>query len=310
MQKRKKFQKNSSQIISLEGNEEEGIIIAHFGATTEVETSKGEVIRCHLRKNFEPTMTGDRVLWRLQQDKSGLIVQLLPRTTLLARPENSKRTKLIAANIDLIVIVTAPPPVLSFRLIDRYIVAAENLQIPPVILLNKIDLLNETEFSEIKHNLEQYKKIGYPVIFSSVYEKNGLAALSGTLKNKTCVLVGVSGVGKSSIIRALTGVTDIMIGQSSQSHLGKHTTTTSRLYHIPASGSIIDSPGVREFALWHLDKNQILKGFVDFQPFLGNCKFRNCEHQSEPGCALKQAVLENQIHPERWKSFQEIWDEV
>src|SRR5688572_12748475 len=117
------------------GNEREGLIIAHFGATAEVEDASGQIYRCHLRKNNEPVITGDRVLWRLENDGTGIVVMYQPRKSLLSRPEGPKKVKLIAANIDAIIIVSAPPPIFSEYLIDRYLVAAENLNITPVILL-------------------------------------------------------------------------------------------------------------------------------------------------------------------------------
>ena len=315
MQKKKNFQKNSNKKGTskthvhekLDGTEFEGLVVAHFGASAEVEDKAGQVYHCHLRRNAEPCITGDRVLWRFEQDhKTGVVAGVLPRHSLLARPERNNKVKLIAANVDEIVIVMAPPPLLSFRLIDRYLVAAEYLKIPAVIVFNKVDLLSEEELLELKHSFSIYQKMGYPVIYSSIYQ-SGLHELGEYIKEKTVVLVGVSGVGKSSIIAAFTGLTNIMIGNvSTIAQLGKHTTTTTRLYHLPQGGSLIDSPGVREFSLWHLPPADVLQGFIDFHPFLGTCQFRNCLHQTEPGCALLQAVENKEISLDRWESFQEI----
>jgi ribosome biogenesis GTPase len=314
MQKKRNLHKQSDKKTEkilvhekLDGSERNGLLVAHFGASAEVEDPAGDVFHCHLRRNAEPSVTGDEVLWRLEKDnETGVVVSVLPRRSLLARPEKHNKLKLIAANIDAIIIVVAPPPLLSERLIDRYLVAAENLKIQPVILLNKVDLLSEEELAELKEDLSVYTKMGYPVIYSSIYQ-DGLHDLGSFLMGKTGVLVGVSGVGKSSIIAAFTGLANIMIGDvSTVARLGKHTTTTTRLYHLPRGGNLIDSPGVREFSLWHLPQAEILQGFVDFHPFLGLCKYRNCLHQSEPGCALLQAVAENKISSERWHSYQEI----
>ena len=314
MQKKKNFQKNPNKHADkafvhekLDGTEQEGLIIAHFGASAEVEDNAGHVYHCHLRRNAEPSITGDHVLWRLEQDnKTGIVASVLPRQSLLARPERKNKLKLIAANVDAIIIATAPAPLLSERLIDRYLVAAANLNIPAAILLNKIDLLTEQELTELKAALSVYQKMGYPVIYSSIYQ-DGLKDLGEYLLGKTSVLVGASGVGKSSIIAAFTGLTDIMIGEvSTAARLGKHTTTTTRLYHLPQGGNLIDSPGVREFSLWHLPPSDILQGFIDFRPYLGACQFRNCSHHSEPGCGLLEAVAENKISPDRWASYQEI----
>lgn len=293
-----------------DGSEREGSVIAHFGTVVEVEDDNGVIYRCHLRKNQEPIITGDRVLWHLEKDNTGIVIASLPRKSLLTRPEKNHRNKLIAANIDVIVVVVAPPPNFSESLLDRYLVAAESRDIPAIILLNKIDLLNEDALIAMKKRLDKYTKMGYDVIYSSIFIKNGLHALLHALKNKRCVLVGVSGVGKSSIIMALTGHQQIKIGDVSSSHQGKHTTTTTRLYSLPEGGSLIDSPGVREFSLGDMPANEVIKGFIEFQPFIGLCKFRNCHHQSEPGCALQGAVAEGKISPERWQSYLDIIENI
>lgn len=312
MQKKKNFQKNAEKRSKqqtyvhekLDGTEREGLIVAHFGATADVEDVDGQVYHAHLRRNAEPCMTGDKVLWRLEKDNTGIVASVLPRTSLLARPEKANKMKLIAANIDAMVIVSAPYPLFFERLIDRYIVSAELLNVQPIVLLNKVDLLSGEALTETKDYLSIYEDIGYSVLYSSVYTDDGLQQLSNALMGKTSVLVGVSGVGKSSIIAALTGVKDIKIGEVSQS--GKHTTTTTRLYHLPEGGNLIDSPGVREFTLWHLAPEDIIKGFVELYALLGECKFRNCQHHSEPGCALLQAVEDETISPDRWNSYREM----
>lgn len=316
MQKKKNFQKNAEKRSKqqpyvhekLDGTERNGLIVAHFGATADVEDVDGQIYHAHLRRNAEPCMTGDKVLWRLEKDNTGIVASVLPRKSLLARPENASKMKLIAANIDAMVIVTAAYPLFSERLIDRYMVAAELLNVKPILLLNKVDLLDGVALAEIQKYLSIYERIGYSVLYSSVYTEDGLKPLSDELMGKTSVLVGVSGVGKSSIIAALTGVKDIKIGEVGLA--GKHTTTTTRLYHLPQGGDLIDSPGVREFTLWHLQPEEIMKGFVELHPFLGECKFRNCQHNSEPGCALLQAVEENKISSHRWDSYHEMLQDM
>jgi ribosome biogenesis GTPase len=317
MQKKKNFQKSTEKRTKqqtyvhekLDGTEREGLIVAHFGATADVEDSDGKVYHAHLRRNAEPCITGDKVLWRLEKDNTGIVASVLPRASLLARPEKANKIKLIAANIDTMVIVTAPYPLFSERLIDRYIVAAELLQIKPIILFNKVDLLNDELLVEIQEYLSTYEEIGYTVLYSSVYNDYGLDQLRDVLMDKTSVLVGVSGVGKSSIIAKLTGVDDIKIGDVGQ-QAGKHTTTTTRLYHLPQGGNLIDSPGVREFTLWHLAPDEIIKGFVEMYSYMGECKFRNCQHNNEPGCALLEALEEEKISSDRWDSYQEILQDM
>ena len=288
------------------GDEQEGLLIAHYGATAEVETSNGVIERCHIRKNLADVITGDRVLWRHEKENVNVIVDHLPRASLLARPEKNGKLKAIAANIDALIIVTAPPPALSEYLLDRYLVAAENVNIQPVILVNKIDLLDVSNETEVKKRLAIYENIGYPVLYSSTRTQQGIASLREFLHNKTCALVGISGVGKSSLIRALAPNEDVKVGEISPKGTGKHTTTMTRLYHLPQSGDLIDSPGVREFSLWHMDPDAILKGFIEFQPFLKECRFGDCKHIKEPHCAVQQAILDNKISQERFNSYQEI----
>jgi ribosome biogenesis GTPase len=187
---------------------------------------------------------------------------------------------------------------------DNYLVAAEYLKIQPIILLNKIDLLDNNQFHEMKEYLAFYEKIGYTIAYSSIFSENGLQPLSELLKDKTSVLVGVSGVGKSSIIASLTHSSDIMIGETSaHGGLGKHTTTTTHLYHLPSGGNLIDSPGVREFTLWHLLPEEIMQGFVEFENFSDQCKFRNCSHRTEPDCAILKALDEGKISHSRYESY-------
>lgn len=291
----------------LDGTEREGLLVTTFGAHAEVEDENGTLIRCHIRKNCDPVITGDRVYWVPEKEEhTGIIVGHLPRKSLLFRPESTHKQKLVAANLDAIIIVSAPPPVLSEDMIDRYLVAAETLKIQPVILINKIDLLNNTQKDDLTKQLAIYPKIGYRLIYSSAYTLDGLTELSTFLKDKTCVLVGASGVGKSSIIAALTTLSSIRIGETSANGLGKHTTTNTHLYHLPQGGNLIDSPGVREFGLWHIDQNDLLEGFIDFRPFFNQCKFRNCQHEKEPGCAVQNALKSGELDARRYASYLKI----
>lgn len=286
------------------GTEREGLLITTFGATAELEDEYGNIIRCHIRKNADPVITGDRVYWILENDGTGTILGPLPRKSLLSRPENAHHFKLIAANIDHVIIVTAPPPVLSEDMIDRYLVAAELLHIQPIILLNKMDLLDNEAREQILLRLSVYEKIGYTVIYSSTYTRDGLNQLDQFLREKTCVLVGASGVGKSSIIAALTSEQTIRVAEVSHSSgLGKHTTTTTHLYHLPHGGNLIDSPGVREFGLWHATPDELLQGFIEFKNFMHGCKFRDCKHQKEPGCVIREAVSNHEIDERRFQSY-------
>lgn len=293
------------------GTERIGLLVSTFGAQGELEDEIGALVRCHMRKNADPVITGDQVYWLPEKEGTASVLGHLPRKNILGRPENAHKLKLIAANLDALIIVTAPPPILAEDMLDRYLVAAENLQIPPIILLNKMDLLTGQQLAQLQERLSDYEKMGYSVMYASTKTRDGLAALEQFLAHKTCVLVGASGVGKSSITAALTQGQSIKIGEiSAITSLGKHTTTTTRLYHLPSGGHLIDSPGVREFGLWHVSSAEILAGFIEFAPFLQRCKFRDCRHQSEPQCALKQAVADHKISPRRFQSYCKILREA
>ena len=288
----------------------QGVVISYFGNSVAVEEEDGQVFQCHLRRNQELPVVGDRVIWHLESADTGVILQILSRRSLLSRGDGRGKMKPIAANVDAIVIVMAPAPIFSDYLVDRYLIAAELLNIKPIIVLNKADLLNDSSRVAALAQLTPYGDINYPIILSSIYDKASLAALDASLKDKTCVLVGPSGVGKSSIIAALSQADSIRIGDVSAKGAGKHTTTATRLYHLPQGGHLIDSPGVREFNLWPVTKQEILRGFKEFQPVLTGCKFRDCSHLVEPGCAVQAAVASGKISAQRFASYQALMKEA
>lgn len=292
------------------GSEEEGLIISHFGKQVDVEALEGDkagqIFRCHLRTHLGQLVTGDRVIWRAGLEH-GVVVALLPRTSELVRPTNHGELKPVAANIDRIIITFAVEPQPFANLIDRYLVAAELSEIEPVLLLNKADLITESNRAEIEELLARYTKIGYRVLTASTTHEQGLEALLSELDGKISVFVGQSGVGKSSLINVLLPGVDIKVGElSEQTRKGKHTTTTARLFHFPHGGDLIDSPGIREFALWHIEPDRLLDGFIEFRPFLGHCKFRDCKHEHEPGCAILSAIENGDISASRMDSYQRI----
>ena len=292
------------------GPEQPGLVIAHYGASLDIESPQkpGLPQRCHLRSNLPPLVTGDRVIWRAGKDvDKGVVVALEERDSLLSRPDNFGRIKPVAANIDYIVLVIAPVPIPHANLIDRYLVAAETVGIEPVILLNKTDLLDETGEELLDDMLSVYEDLGYQVLRASTQTEAGLEPLKQLLDEHTSVFVGQSGVGKSSLVNALLPGVDTRVGDLSETTgKGTHTTTAAKLFHFPAGGTLIDSPGIREFGLWHIDKEQVLHGFREFRPFLGYCRFRDCQHEQEPGCALLQALEQGAIGEERMYSYRQI----
>jgi ribosome biogenesis GTPase len=293
------------------GPEETGLIIAHYGVQVEVEAQQGEragqVFRCHLRANLPAMVTGDRVVWRAGNQGIGVIVAQLPRSTELCRPDHRGQLKPVAANVDLIVIVFAPAPEPQANLIDRYLVAAEHSGIHPLLLLNKADLINADNEARLNDLLEAYRQLGYPLLEVSAHEGDGMEQLKERLKGHTSVFVGQSGVGKSSLVNQLLPEAQARVGALSEwSGQGQHTTTTAKLFHFPQGGDLIDSPGIREFGLMHVSRDDVEAGFIEFDGLLGHCRFRDCKHDREPGCALLMALEDGRIHPQRMHSYRSI----
>lgn len=287
--------------------EKHGLVISYFGHSVAVETEDGQVVLCHLHRNQALPVVGDRVIWQFEKSDTGTIDRILPRRSILAKgTAKGDLKKPLAANVDDLVIVMSPAPVFSEYLVDRYLIAAELLQIRPVIVLNKVDLLDDVARQVAYEQLEPYRRIGYSVIFCSVHTEQGLGEIDALLKDKTAVLVGPSGVGKSSIIAALKKDDEIKIGEVSAKGAGKHTTTATRLYHLPQGGQLIDSPGVREFTLWPINKQEVARGFREFADYAGHCKFRDCQHLKEPECGVLAAVTDGRMSEHRHQSYQTL----
>jgi len=286
------------------GPEQTGRVVAHYGANLEVEDQFHKTYHCLVRANLPGLVCGDEVVWQQADGDIGVITSLVPRKSLLARPDYHGNLKPVAANIDQMLIVVASEPAMEEDLINRYLVAAELTEISPLIVVNKIDLLGPSARQNLMARLNNYRSIDYPIIFTSTQQQDGLNDLRQSLTGKTSVFVGQSGVGKSSLIKSLIPDADIRIGElSSASGLGKHTTSVTILYHLDHSGSIIDSPGVREFGLGNVDLKTLAHGFVEFRSLLGQCKFKDCQHQQEPDCAIKRAVTNGEISQARYASF-------
>jgi ribosome biogenesis GTPase len=307
--KTRQQQLNSSKGKSL-GPEQSGLIISHHGKTLIVEDDNGQRIRCSARQNIGQPVCGDSIVWQSIDEQEGVITAIKDRTSLLVRPGFADRIKPVAANITLMCVVIAPRPAPQENLIDRYLVAAEHLNITPMIVCNKSDLIDEQELANWQTRFSVYQTIGYQLLMTNTRQAHGLDQLKNQLKDNRSILVGQSGVGKSSLINYLIPDREARVMElSSQIIQGQHTTSNSELYHLPGNeGEIIDSPGVRDFRLGHLDRRAIEQGFKEFRPYIGQCRFSDCRHENEPDCAILAAVNDGRIDAARFASYRAIVD--
>ena len=258
------------------GPEQPGLVVARFGKGVAVEDEAGALHHCLMRQNLGDVVCGDRVVWQGSKEGGGVVTAVEPRDSVLERHDAMRAgTKTMAANIDRMVIVAAPLPELSTALLDRYLAAAELTAIEPLIVINKIDLLDDESRGWLHEQLAHFEAIGYPLIYASTHTAHGLDELREALTGHTAILTGQSGVGKSSLINALLPDLDIAVGALHEATgLGTHTTTTATLYHLPEGGHLIDSPGIREFGLWNVTPEALETGFREIHATAPHCRFR------------------------------------
>lgn len=305
--------------VGLLGAEQPGLVITSFGKRVLIEAETGEHFRCAIRQHLGKLVAGDRVIWQTDIEAgTGVVVSVLPRTHEFSRPGFRGQTRMIAANIDFIGIVMPVLPGIHPDMIDRYLVGAAQLDIPVIIIINKVDLLeNDEDWDTIAALLEPYTQLGIEILPASTISHAGLHELQSFMDGKNSVFVGPSGAGKSSLINALIPDLGIRVGTLSEATgLGKHTTTNSILYHLPSmdesqkdGGNLIDSPGIRQFSPTACSVNDLASYYPDFAPFLGHCKYNNCTHSIEPNCAIKDAVESGDIAYSRYLSFQRMLEE-
>ena len=279
-----------------------GQVIAAFGRHYSVETENGEIISCVMRGKKGGIACGDQVECQLTTAGQGVIETIKPRTSLLYRSDAFKE-KIIAANATQIIIVVAAIPSFSEELINRCLVAVENENIAVLIVLNKADLTAPTQAA--MDTLSLYRDLSYPVLQLSAIKD--ISALRSYLTGHLSVLAGQSGMGKSTLLNALIpqarrATAEISLALDS----GCHTTTHSQLYHLDADSAIIDSPGFQEFGLNHIKDENLAWGFIEFHSYIGQCKFNNCRHTSEPGCAVILAVQAGKIHRKRLAFYHKL----
>jgi len=281
-----------------------GQVVAAYGRRFLVESRGGDFIPCLARGRHAQYACGDRVLVKRTAPGEGVIEAADPRSTLFLRAAPHRR-KLIAANATQVAVITAGEPSVSDELVCRVLVAAGSQGMRGLIVVNKTDL--EAPTAALRERLAPLARAGCPVVETSA--QRDVTALRSRLAGETTVLIGQSGMGKSTLVNAL--VPDAQATTQEISRFldsGRHTTSHTRLYRLDATSAIIDSPGVQEFGLAHLTPAEIERGFPELAPFAGRCRFRDCRHRTEPGCAVRDAAEAGAVHPRRLELLHRILD--
>lgn len=264
-------------------------------------------------------VVGDRVHLVEREDGPAIIQEVLPRRNQLSRrsavpmPTAHAHEQVIAANIDQVVpVFAAANPAPKWNMLDRYLCLAESLDLPSLIVITKLDLVQGAATEELLEIAENYRRIGYPVLLTSALKGQGLEQLSQALQPGLSVLLGKSGVGKTALLNALQPGLGLRVNQVSQvTGKGKHTTTHMEIFPLDSGGALVDTPGVREFGLWDLDDEELAYFYREMRPYIGRCRFRlDCAHMEEPGCAIRQAVVAGQISPRRYQSYLRLKEEL
>jgi len=280
-----------------------GLVVASFGNRGRLDPGDGTAERFVLKGRRLRAVCGDRVDWQAQEQGNELLVTAIhERDNALERPDSRGRTELVAANLSRLIIVLAPEPEPDFFIADRYLCAAEMMAIDTLIVWNKIDLK-----APVPDEITNYQSLGYTLLETSINTTGGLPEFAAALAAGISMLVGQSGVGKSSLINQLVPDTNAATSElSSVSREGKHTTTASIMHTLPSGGRLIDSPGVREFAPVIRDPARVEMGFREIVERATECRFSNCQHLREPSCAIKAAVESGAITARRYESYKRL----
>ena len=293
-------------------------MLVAYGNSGVVERADGERLVCKFRRSVGRPYCGDRVEVERADGDSLVVSAVLPRANEFVRAGPRGQRQAIAANLDQALIVVAPTPEPSRDLLERYLVAVHSLGIRPLIVLNKAEELAEAcarpgglAADSPLRRLDEYPALGYAVVRTSCKGQPGIDALTPLLTAQTSILVGQSGVGKSSLANALLPDLGLQIGELSRvTGKGTHTTTTTIMYTLPCGGRLVDSPGVWEYGLWTMTQTELADGFREFRPFQGQCRFRDCRHSGEPGCAVHAAVDAGAIREWRYQSYRRLLEQA
>ncbi len=285
----------------------EGLVIAHLGQGIAVEHN-GEIILCQPLRKLDMVTVGDKVLWSLVAPEQGRIEALLPRKSVLSRPSRNEKIRPVAANIDNVFVVFAVEPFCDFLLLDQYLAICENRAFQASLILNKTDLpLSD----EIENELANYVNLGYALYRVCANNVESLSELKQALRGQVSIFTGQSGVGKSSLTNTLIPDKNLKTNTvSATTKHGRHTTTAATLYHLPEGGDLIDSPGVAIFGLADISRGQLAQGYREFLPFLAKCKFNDCSHHLDKGCAVRTAVENSEISTSRYERFLKLHEKM
>jgi ribosome biogenesis GTPase len=298
-----------------------GIVVKSTGSWYNVKLENGEVVEARIQGKFRikgirstnPVAVGDVVTIKQDENNNNVITELADRKNYIVRKSInlSKHSHIIAANIDqAILIVTISQPKTTTGFIDRFLISAEAYHIPTVLVFNKIDLYNKVELDELKSLMNIYTKIGYECIAVSALNKENMDAFKTVLKNKTSVVSGHSGVGKSTVLNTIEPTLNLKTSTISEMHSqGKHTTTFAEMFDLSFGGHIIDTPGVKAFGLIDFDKADLSHYFLEMRAILDNCQYSNCQHINEPKCAVKDAVAEGKITTFRYNNYLSMYND-
>lgn len=297
-----------------------GLVVGAHGKYNAIESSDGAIYRCTSRSKLGALVCGDKVLWQPDAHGGGVVVEVVPRRTLLQRPDARGQLKAMAANVDqLVVVVAVPTPDLVSRgqppvdsyILDRFLVAADASGIAALAIINKSDLLDTAGRRHAQAAVDLYRSLGQDALLTSTRSEEGLADLAAHLAQRTSVFVGPSGAGKSSLVDHFLPDRELRVGAVAEATgLGRHTTTAAALYHVPQGGDLIDSPGIREFGLWNLEAERVGAAFGEIHARAANCRFNDCRHLREPGCAVRIAVEAGEISIDRYENYRRILESL
>ena len=299
----------------------QGIVIKNTGSWYTVRTDEGKNVDCKIKGNFRlkgirstnPVAVGDRVEIILNQEGTAFISSICDRRNYIIRKSQnlSKQSHIIAANVDqAFLIVTVNYPQTSTIFIDRFLATAEAYSVPMVLVFNKTDILSDEERHYQEMMMKLYETVGYKCVAVSATTGMGMDAIKPLLKDKITLLSGNSGVGKSTLINAILPGANLRTADISEAHnTGMHTTTYSELFELPDGGALIDIPGVKGFGTFNIERDEVAHYFRDIFAISADCRFNNCTHTHEPGCAVLQALEEHRLAPSRYASYLSMMDD-